>query len=307
MKITVITGQTATGKTKLALELAAKHNGELINCDSRQIYTSLNIITGKDISPASTFHPMHSIGNFELGYYKDSASPIWLYDIIYPNKSFSAYDFKTCCVWVIKDIIRRGKTPILVGGTYFYLQNLLYDTVAVDIPPNEPLRKELKNQSVADLQSRLKQLDPLYFEGLNNSEKNNPQRLIRKIEVLKFRLSQQSTQPGRLVSLSEQFKNIDCIGLRFEDKEKLENAIRKRVDKRLREGAVGETESILKDGYDEDDPGLKTIGYQQIIQYLKGTITKDKAIEEWITKEIQYAKRQYTFMKKDTNIHWRGV
>ncbi|MDO8497615.1 MAG: tRNA (adenosine(37)-N6)-dimethylallyltransferase MiaA [bacterium] len=307
MKITVITGQTATGKTKLALELATKYNGELINCDSRQIYTSLNIITGKDISPTSTFHSIHSIGNFELGYYKDSASPIWLYDIVHPDKSFSAYDFKTCCVWVIKDIIQRGKIPILVGGTYFYLQNLLYDTVAVDIPPNEPLRKELKNQSVTDLQSQLKQLDSLYFESLNNSEKYNPQRLIRKIEILKSRLSQQSVQPDRLVSLSEQFKNVDFMGLRFGNKEKLEEAIRKRVDKRLREGAIGETESILKDGHDEHDPGLRTIGYQQIIQYLKGAITKDKAIEEWITKEIQYAKRQYTFMKKDANINWREV
>lgn len=316
MKITVITGQTATGKTQRALDLARLNKGELINCDSRQIYTSLNIITGKDISPTSMFHSIQSIGSFDLGYYKDSASPIWLYDIVHPDKSFSAYDFKTCCVWVIKDIIQRGKTPILVGGTYFYLQHLLYNNVTTSIAQNEKLRKQLSTKSVAELQTELIKLNGSFFNKLNNSEKCNRHRLIRKIEIIS---SGHSIQPQELKGLLQQsveeslskilgqLVEIEMTGFRFKDKETMSKTIRDRVEKRVGEGGIDEVMTLLKKGYTEKSPGLQTIGYQQLIQYVKGNLTKEKAIEEWITKEIQYAKRQYTFMKKDKNINWREV
>jgi len=97
------------------------------------------------------------------------------------------------------------------------------------------------------------------------------------------------------------------IGLRYKNKEKLREAIKTRVEKRLKQGAIKEVELLLKKGYQKTDPGLKTIGYQQIIDYLEGNTTKKQAIEKWITAEVQYAKRQYTFMKKDKNIKWRLI
>lgn len=327
MNLIVVTGQTATGKTKLALELAKKHNGELINCDSRQVYKSLDIITGKDISPKDKFNLIHKLAQFAIGNYlipypdkpkssKKSNIPIWLYDIISPKELFSAVEYKKCALWVIKNIIKRGKIPIIVGGTYFYLQHLLYNNITINILPNKTLRSKLINKSTVELQSELKHLDSKLFENLNNSEKNNPQRLMRKIEIS---LSQQFLLPTQLkrqpeqsieeflFKISEKKSKIKIIGLKFKHKEDLEKTIKNRVEKRLDQGAIEEVRNLFKIGYKQDNPGLRTIGYQQIIKYLKGNLSKEEVVKEWITKETQYAKRQYTFMKKDKNIEWKEV
>ena len=129
--IIAIVGQTATGKTKLALELAKKHNGELINFDSRQIYKYLDIITGKD-KDVLTMKQWNNI-------------TIWLYDIVTPNQYFSSFDFVKLVTPIIEDIKKRGKTPILVGGTYLYLKHLLYGIDDNNSPPNFELRKKLNN------------------------------------------------------------------------------------------------------------------------------------------------------------------
>src|SRR3989339_461238 len=153
----VIVGQTATGKTKLALELAEKHNGELINFDSRQVYKYLDIITGKDLP----------------------AEKVWLYDVVTPDQYFSSFDFVKLVSPIIKDIESREKTPILVGGTYLYLKHLLYGFNDNNIPPNFKLRKKLNDKSVKELQDILKKLSLQSFNRLNNSDVNNPRRLIR--------------------------------------------------------------------------------------------------------------------------------
>lgn len=346
MKLIIITGQTATGKTKLALELAKKYNGELINCDSRQIYKKLNIITGKDLEKSSKFKVKSSALNFDIGYYKlpvptgsnrfqpistDSnrlqpiltdfnqfqliptdfnrfqliSTKIWLYDIVDPKQYFSSFDWKNCAQIVIEDIKRRGKTPIIVGGTYLYIKHLLYGVETENIPPNWQLRKKLKNKSVRQLQEILKKISPHLFNQLNQSDKNNPRRLIRKLEIANHLKSTNQINSSYLPNLSN-FKEIpwQIIGLKFKNKDKLNQAIKNRVEKRLKNGAIEEVETLIKKGYSENDPGLKTIGYQQIIAYLKGKLTEKELIQQWTTAEIQYAKRQYTFMKKDPNIKW---
>ena len=275
----IITGQTATGKTKLALELAQKHNGELINFDSRQIYKYLDIITGKDIPKTI----------------------IWLYDVVTPDQYFSSFDFVKHVTPIIKDIKKRGKTPILVGGTYLYLKHFLYG-IDDSVPPDFKLREKLNNKSVKELQDILKKLSLQSFNRLNNSDVNNPRRLIRKIEI--------TTNPKGTILIRSVLKRTDpvvFIGLRYKNKSKLRQVIKKRVEKRLNNGAVEEVEKLLKVGYKETDPGLKTIGYQQIIKYLNKELTKEKAIDDWVNKEVQYAKRQLTFMKKDKNISWKEI
>ena len=304
MKIIIVTGQTATGKTKLALEYAKKYNGELINSDSRQIYRYLDIITGKDKQLLEKVK-------------------VWLYDIVNPDEYFSSFDFVKLAIPIIKKIFSKGKTPIIVGGTYFYLYHLLYNVDTENIIPDWKLRNKLENKSVKELQTILAKHSPQLIKQLNQSELNNPQRLIRKIEILSFRAKRQVLQPRELKILLQQSKNqkkiilnkklginnlhLDIIGLKFEDRVSLQRSIKARVGKRLRLGAVAEVSKLLNMGYSDSDPGLKTIGYQQLILHLKGVLDIDTAIQQWINKEIQYAKRQTTFMKKDKNITWRNV
>lgn len=325
MKVIIITGQTATGKTNYALNLARKWNGELINCDSRQIYKDLNIITGKDVE--GKFHPIEKINNFKIGYYQvgDRTSEvnerhkktsevkltkIWLYDIIEPKQYFSSFDYQSCALNVIKLIIKEGKTPIIVGGTYFYLYHLLYGVETENIPPNFKLRNELESKSVKKLQEILNKVSLQFnieLKSMNDSDWNNPRRLMRKIEVIMHETSEVNELHNKSEKLGIKNLQIEFIGLKFKDKKNLRQAIEKRVEERLKNGAIDEVKSLLKNGYSENDPGLKTIGYQQLILHLKGVINLDVAIQQWITKEIQYAKRQYTFMKKDKNINWRYV
>jgi len=327
MKLIIVTGQTATGKTKLALEYARKLNGELVNFDSRQIYKHLNIITGKDLDliKRSTFHVSCSM------FHVPCSAQIWLYDVVDPKQYFSSFDFVKVAIPVIKKILKQGKTPILVGGTYFYLYHLLYDVPTQNIKPDWKLRNELNKKSVSELQNMLKKLYGDNFDlSINRSDFNNPRRLIRKIEIEEYNkrhpelvsgsdsksgfripLRSEASKFGMTSALAKKLEikdlRIDFLGLKFKARINLVGSIKRRVEARLKMGAVEEVKTLLKKGYTENDPGMKTIGYQQIIAYLKGRLTKQEAIDQWVAKEIQYAKRQYTFMKKDRNIKWRRV
>jgi len=262
-KIILITGQTATGKTRLALKYAQKFKGELINCDSRQIYKYLDIITGKDKQLVARVK-------------------VWLYDVIKPNEYFSSFDFVKLAVPIIKKIFYEGKTPIIVGGTYFYLYHLLYNVTTENIAPDWRLRNKLENKSIKELQTILSNYSPQLIKQLNQSELNNPQRLIRKIEIESFRHSgkrprvlggahpesnNDSGVPRRNVGVPRMtLKNklgindleFDFIALKFKNKESLRQAIEKRVGERLKLGAIDEVKKILKMGYSESDHRIPT-------------------------------------------------
>jgi tRNA dimethylallyltransferase len=201
MKIFVVTGQTATGKTKLAFNIAKKNKGDLINCDSRQIYKYLDVVTGKDIDKDWRFISIKKSGHFDIGYYQKMTKTvaqksindfknqlpdypkIWLYDIITPNQSFSSYDYVQCANYVIDYLLNQKKTPVIVGGSYFYLKHLLYGIETEKIPPDWNLRKNLARKKVKELQKILLTIDPATYQKLNHSDLNNPHRLIRKIEI----------------------------------------------------------------------------------------------------------------------------
>jgi len=299
-KVIVITGQTATGKTNLALVLAQKFNGELINCDSRQVYKKLDIITGKDLPKKAKFIKQTKLHNFNIGYYPFTTK-IWLYDIVDPKQHFSSFDYTQCAKYVINNIFKRGKTPIIIGGTGLYLKHLLYG-FDNNIPPNWKLRKHLENKTIEELQRILQQFNNSAIKYLNNSDINNPRRLIRRIEILS---SPEISNHPNLPNIPN--LPIDYIGLKFKKKEDLIKKIKERVQKRLDQGAIKEVESLLNRKYSENDPGLKTIGYPQIIKYLKKKLSKDEMVNQWIIKETQYAKRQYTYLKKYFNINWKEL
>ncbi len=305
--IVVITGQTATGKTSYALQLAKEINGELINADSRQLYKYLNIITGKDIPLGSQFEEMKRLSNLNsdhsIGCYTIKNIPLWLYDLVDPKLSFSSFDYKEIAHAVIGDITARGKTPIIVGGSYLYIKHLVYGFDSVHNPPNWTLREKLNNNTVEELQKKLQKLNGTRLEKMNNSDRNNPRRLIRQIEGA-------MVQPVKTVSLTPEVgeENIaveSFVGLRFANPDTLAKIIKKRVNERIEQGAFEEVENLLKKGYIKNDPGLITIGYKEIIAYLENSMTKQEATDRWILSEIQYAKRQFTFMKKDKSINWK--
>ena len=284
----VITGQTATGKTKLALDYAKKLDGELISSDSRQVYKLLDIITGKDKEML-----------------EKNDVPIRLIDVITPDKPFSSFDSVQYASRAIADIQKRKKTPIVVGGTYLYIKHLLYGQ-SINVPENQELREALEKLSSVELQNKLIFINEKAYESLNNSDRNNPRRLIRKIEILKG-LKANSLIREFVNPLIVDSTNLKIIGLKHKDRESLVRAVTERVEKRLKQGAVEEVQKLLKKGYKKTDHGLQTIGYRQLIEHLEGRITLEDAKTEWINKEVQYAKRQYTFMKTNADINWETV
>lgn len=289
--IIIITGQTATGKTSLAYSYAKKLHGEIINADARQVYKYLDIISGKD--PLPEF-------------------PTYLYDIVDPKEYFSSFDWSIKAIKCLVSLINKGKTPIIAGGSYLYIKHLLYGIETEGVHPDWELRKKLDKKTVAELQDMLTKISPHTLEQLNQSDKNNPRRLMRKIELAVAHHSKIPVHfPKKDLGSLEKFRNefgmatVKFIGLRFAKNESLISAITQRVEERIKMGAFDEVKKILEMGYTEHDPGLQTIGYQQLIKFFRGKLSREQAIDQWKNKEIQYAKRQFTFMKKDKNIHWQ--
>jgi len=305
--IIVITGQTATGKTSRAMQMAKEYNGELINADSRQVYKYLSIITGKDIEKTSNFHKTQDNGTFDIGYYNVAGNKLWLYDVVDPKQSFSSFDFATLTKLLIADISSRGKMPIIVGGSYFYIKHLLYGFETQNITPDWKLREELNKISVQQLREKLRLISSDTLDKMNESDQCNPRRLIRKIEVGMYNKLKLTEPVGASNVLINSLRLNLFVGLKHESSNSLNDTIKLRVKKRIDEGAFEEVEGLLKKGYSINDPGLNSIGYGELIQNIQGRTSREQAIKNWITHELQYAKRQFTFMKKDKNITWESV
>lgn len=302
-KLIIITGQTATGKTELATTIAEEVNGELISADSRQVYKNLDIITGKDLLSNSKFIQVEETDHkYSIGYYQNNKIATWLYDVVDPKTAFSAGEWAQCARASITKVEEKGKTPIIVGGSYFYVQTLLYGLSIQTGEPDWNLRFSLEKQSVQELQAVLNKLQPNVVDSMNNSDKNNKRRLIRRIEII-------SNQTQNSIATKGIVQNYDVtlIGLKYGKKENLEKAIRDRVHKRIKQGALEEVETLLRMGYSSLDPGLQTIGYAQLLQHIQGEVDLYTSIEAWVLKERQYAKRQMTFMAKNNSMLWYNV
>lgn len=275
-KLLIITGQTATGKTKLALELANKYNGELISFDSRQAYKYLDIMTGKE---------------------KDSHIKTWMLDIYNPKEIITAFDYCQKAEQIIQDILSRGKLPIIVGGTVFYIKSFLHGVSDFVSVPDWNLRNEMEWKTVGELQDILKKTNEQSLLAMNNSDINNKRRLIRKIEIEKNGKMKMEDEKCEMAS---QRYNTLVIGLSRE-KEDLVELIKNRVGKRIKQGVFEEIENLLKMGYSFSDPGLNTIGYKQLKGFFDDNKSKVEVVESWENAEIDYARRQLVFLKKLKN------
>lgn len=299
-KVVVLTGPTASGKTGLAVKLAQEFDGEIISADSRQIYRGLDIGTGKDIPKGQEFvdqtDKFEDISGVKIGYYFFSGIPVWLYDMIQPGQNFSAAEYAKVAGRLITQVHNRDKMPIVVGGSGFYLQALFFPPKTMGIPYNQNLRDELYKLQVPKLQQRLVQADKKRYQEMNNSDSNNPRRLVRAIEVAESGATvdqngfpEKPDQQVLWLSLSVPFNQ-------------LKEAIAARVKARAGKAFSAEVKELIKYDLGEADLVWSAMGYKEWKQYLEGDITKAAAIENWQQREIQYAKRQLTWFKKQERL-----
>ena len=300
-KLLVILGSTASGKSELALKLAKKYNGEIINADSRQIYREMNIATAKPYlnlnQKAKTKHQ-----NYKLKTRKDKQTPIlikkihhYLIDVIKPNQQFSVAEYKKLTLKIIRDIQDRGKLPILVGGTGLYISTIVDNLEIPKAPPNNKIRKRLEKYSKKYLFAKLSKIDSKSSKIIGP---HNKRKLIRALEVFEITgkpFSAQQTKGKPLFDILQ-------IGIKI-DREKLYKKIDNRVNKMIKNGLIGETERLLKK-YGFDLPAMSGIGYKEIGQYLNKKSSLNEATQKIKFRTHQYARRQMTWFKKDKTIRW---
>lgn len=294
-KLLVICGPTAMGKSSLAIDMAKIFSGELISADSRQVYKKMDIGTGKDL-PVNAKHKTESGGL--SGYHIVSGVRIWGYDLINPTEDFSVAHYIKYAKRVIRYILSRGKLPILVGGTGLYIKGVVDGIDTAGIPRNEKLRDNLQKKSVAELFEMLSSLDAFRAAGMNISDKKNPRRLIRAIEIAVSKLKAVSKSNNKGGSYKTLF-----IGLKA-DREIIDKRIEKRVKDRLKKGAKKEVRKLLNSGVGWSDQSMSSIGYAQWKGYFEGNDNINSAVKNWIKAEQQYSKRQLTWFGRDKRIKW---
>lgn len=295
-KILVILGPTATGKTDLALMLAKKFNGELVSCDSRQVYIGLDIGTGKLPSKEVKY------SKGEMFWIIDGIK-IWMYDVVDPGRQYSVADYVKDAMVIINDILNRGKLPIIVGGTGLYLRGLLDGFSNLAIPINEKLRKALSKLSLNELQENLKKIDRRKWELLNEPDKKNKRRLLRSIEVTLMYPYKDKTQMPNLIS---QNYDIFKIGL-IVPRDVLYKKIDYRLDLRFSQGLIEEAENLYKKGLSLERMKQLGLEYGVLADYIDGAITKDQLVDNLKIKIHQYAKRQLTWFKKEKDVNWFDI
>ncbi|MDR3281710.1 MAG: tRNA (adenosine(37)-N6)-dimethylallyltransferase MiaA [Endomicrobium sp.] len=280
MNIVVISGPTSSGKTKKAVEFCKRAKGEIISCDSRQIYKYLDVGTNKD-------------GVFlRDGVRKIDGVLQYLTDIINPNQNYSAGNFVKDADLKILKIFKSGKIPVIVGGTGLYINALLY---GLDEMPkaNESLRKKLRTKSQYELYDKLLKLDPVAAD----KNKKNPQRLLRALEV--NILSGKTMQ--EIFSSKYPRYRFKHYSISVENKI-LYDRINEKCRYMIENGMIEETRKALDLGFDKNCPVFSSIGYRHVINYIENKISKSNLIAEFSKDTRHYAKRQNTWFRSQSNI-----
>lgn len=299
-KLLIICGPTSTGKTTLAVNLAKKFNGEIVSADSRQVYKGMDIGTGKELPRGAKIkYPWF----YKWGYYEIKGIKVWGYDLIDPKNEFSVAQYLKFANNVIPDIQRGKKLPILVGGTGLYIKGITEGIPTAAIPKNNRLRKNLELKSIEELYEILASLDAFKAGSMNISDKKNPRRLIRAIEI-----SQYLVDHKKLINRRMEEKNMDVlfIGLNA-NRDYLEKAIELRVKKRLRTGIKKEIKELIKKKIDWNSQPMVSLGYRQWRNFFEGGISEQIVINRWMNEEKKYAKRQMTWFKKIKSINWFDI
>ena len=283
-KVYVIGGPTASGKSKLAVELAKKINGEIISADSMQIYKGMNIGTAK-----ITKEEMQGIKHY-------------LIDIVSPNERYSVSNFKNDAETAIEKILKKGKTPIIVGGTGLYIDSLIYgiefQDEEIDTAYREKLNKIAENEGLETLYNKAKEIDP---EAMKKISINDKKRIIRVLEIYhktgKTKTEQEKESRKKEVKYDFKLFALDM------DRDKLYKRIEKRVDIMINQGLIKEVKEILAK-YSNFPTAMQGLGYKETVEYLQNKITKEEMIEKIKKETRHYAKRQLTWFRKNKTTIW---
>ncbi|MDR1784180.1 MAG: tRNA (adenosine(37)-N6)-dimethylallyltransferase MiaA [Endomicrobium sp.] len=280
VEVIIISGPTASGKTKKAVEICKERNGEIISCDSRQVYKYLDVGLNKE----GTL--------LQNGFREINGVLQHLTDIISPDQNYNVADFVEAADLKIAEIFKKGRVPVIVGGTGLYIKSLLY---GLDKMPktNKSLRDKLKARPHIELYNRLLKLDP------ESAKKNreNPQRLLRALEV--------NILSGK--TLREHFE-IKCPRYKFShysifiEKKILYNRINERCKYMIENGMIEETQKVLDMGFNESCFALSGIGYRYVVQYLNRKISLGNLVSEFSKDTRHYAKRQITWFKAQSDV-----
>lgn len=290
IKIAAIVGPTAGGKTALSIELAKKYNGEIISCDSMQIYRGMDIGTAKPDMAERCGIPHHML------------------DICNPSEKFSCSDYAEKATECIYDIISRGKLPIFCGGTGLYLDSVLRgvrdDGANCDPFYREEMQKFADINGACALHSKLAEIDPQSAEAIHP---NNVRRVIRALEVY-HTTGKTKTELDELSREKESNFDALIIALNYENREILYQRIDARVDIMLKSGLLEEAESFYKKGQlSPETTAGQAIGYRELFPYFKGEISLEEASELIKLDTRHYAKRQMTWFMAKKDINWISV
>lgn len=279
-KIVIILGPTASGKSDVAIKLAKKFNGEIISADSRQIYRGMDIGSGKVTKEEQKMAVHHML------------------DVADPNEDFNISHFKKLSEKIIEDILKRGKLPIICGGTGFWIKSVVDNVQLPEVKPNKELRNTLRNKSTEELFEMLEKLDS---ERAENIDAKNKVRLIRAIEICKT-----LGKVPRLKATNQKLKTENeflQIGIDV-PKEILDEKIKKRLGRRFNEGMVEEVQNLNKNKVSWERLEYFGLEYRWIARYLQEKISLDEMMNKLYFDIIHYAKRQMTWFKKDKRILW---
>lgn len=281
MKLLVVCGATATGKSALAVEIAKRLNGEIVSCDALLVYRGLNIGTAKPTEAERDGIAHHLI------------------DVVEPCETFSVSDYERLALPVVNDIIARGKVPVLCGGTGFYMNAILYSHSFGNTSADEGIRK--KYEKIAEeygkeaLHALLEKCDKESADALHP---NDVKRVIRALEIYETTGKKKSEQNDGKIPRYE----FDCFAFDY-PREELYRRIDTRVDTMLQRGLVKEVEGLLASGVPENAQCMQGIGYKEVVDFLKNSHVHS-IMSDTIKKNTRnYAKRQLTFFKKTENLH----
>ncbi len=284
LRVLVILGPTAVGKSELAVRLGHRYRGEIISADSMQIYRGMDIGTAKMTREEMDGVPHHMI------------------DILPPTEGFSAGRFKALARSIIEDITGRRRLPIVVGGTALYVRALLYDYPLARAPRDPQLRKELGRQAAREgpqsLHAELEDIDP---ESARRIHPNDVRRVIRAIEVR--RRTGRTMTEWRRATPTEPVYNALKIGL-CTRRDLLYERIEERVDDMIARGLVAEVRQILDEFGDLSSTAAQALGYREVMEYLEGEVSPDECVFRIKRNTRNFAKRQLTWFRSDEDIEW---
>jgi tRNA dimethylallyltransferase len=286
INLIAIIGTTASGKTKLAVQLAKDMSSEIISADSRQVYRGLDIGTGKDLKD-------YSIEGVTI--------PVHLIDIVDPEVEFSLFDYQKRFYQCFQDIFSRGIMPIMVGGSGLYIESIIMNYRLAKVPENSALRKELGKMDMNSLIQRLLAINPSVHNTTDLRDRERALRAIEIAEYLKdFRASHDESSMWSLIAPL-------VVGIRL-PRHILRNSIKNRLKRRFSEGMVDEVKKLHDRGIKWERLDLLGLEYRYVSRYLQGQITSDEMFQELYAKICQFAKRQETWFrrmeKRGISIHW---